>query len=125
MTLVSACVEAVRFYAVGVEAECAVSMGMDSIFAEYHRGLLERYDLFFIDSSYGREQPSYHLTEAHLWDYVSANLSVGDVPVWNGRDFLNMHLEGVSITQAALATKENDSPPHAGPVPVLSVRELT
>ncbi len=104
VTLVSACVEAVRFYAVGVEAECAVSMGMDSIFAEYHRGLLERYDLFFIDSSYGREQPSYHLTEAHLWDYVSANLSAGDVPVRNGRDFLNMHLEGVSITQAALAT---------------------
>lgn len=104
VTLVSACVEAVRFYAVGVEAECAVSMGLDSIFAEYHRGLLERYDLFFIDSSYGAEQPSYHKTEAHLWDYLSANLSAADIPAWNGRDFLDMHLEGVSIVQAALAT---------------------
>lgn len=106
VTLVSACVEAVRFYAVGVEAECAVSMGLDSIFAEYHRGLLERYDLFFIDSSYGAEQPSYHYTEAHLWDYLSANLSASDVPVWNGRDFLAMRLEGVSIVQAALATDD-------------------
>lgn len=104
VTLVSACVEAVRFYAVGVEAECAVSMGLDSIFAEYHRGLLDRYDLFFIDSSYGAEQPSYHYTEAHLWDYIAANLSAADVPVWNGKDFLDMHLEGVSIVQAALAT---------------------
>ncbi|MCM1537335.1 MAG: DUF5702 domain-containing protein [bacterium] len=104
VTLVSACVEAVRFYAVGVEAECAVSMGMDSVFAEYHRGLLEQYDLFFIDSSYGAEQPSYHYTEAHLWDYIAANLSAADVPVWNGRDFLDMHLEGVSVVQAALAT---------------------
>lgn len=104
VTLVSACVEAVRFYAVGVEAECAVSMGLDSIFAEYHRGLLDRYDLFFIDSSYGAEQPSYHNTEAHLWDYIAANLSAADVPAWNGKDFLDMHLEGVSIVQAALAT---------------------
>ncbi|MDE6420995.1 MAG: hypothetical protein K2K87_10755, partial [Lachnospiraceae bacterium] len=104
VTLVSACVEAVRFYAVGVEAECAVSMGLDSIFAEYHRGLLDRYDLFFIDSSYGAEQPSYHNTEAHLWDYIAANLSAADVPVWNGKDFLDMRLEGVSIVQAALAT---------------------
>lgn len=104
VTLVSACVEAVRFYSVGVEAESAVSMGLDSIFAEYHRGLLERYDLFFIDSSYGAEQPSYHNTEAHLWDYIAANLSAADVPVWNGKDFLDMHLEGVSIVQAALAT---------------------
>lgn len=104
VTLVSACVEVVRFYAVGVEAECAVSMGLDSIFAEYHRGLLDRYDLFFIDSSYGAEQPSYHNTEAHLWNYIAANLSAADVPVWNGKDFLDMHLEGVSIVQAALAT---------------------
>lgn len=104
VTLVSACIEAVRFYAVKVEAECAVSIGLDSIFAEYHRGLLERYDLFFIDSSYGAEQPSYHNTEAHLWDYVSANLSIKGIPVWNGRDFLDMRLEGASIVQAALAT---------------------
>lgn len=104
MTLVLACAEAVRFYAVGTEAECAVSMGLDSIFAEYHRGLLERYDLFFIDSSYGGGLPSYHNTEAHLWDYLSANLSVSDVPTWNGRDFLDMRVEGVSIVQAALAT---------------------
>lgn len=104
VTLVSACIEAVRFYAVRVEAECAVSMGLDSIFAEYHKGLLERYDLFFIDSSYGAEQPSYHNTEAHLWDYASANLSLKEIPVWNGRDFLDMGLESVSIVQAALAT---------------------
>lgn len=104
VTLVSACVETVRFYAVKVEAECAVSMGLDSIFAEYHRGLLERYDLFFMDSSYGAEQPSYHNTEAHLWDYVSANLSAREVPVWNARDFLDLRLEGASIVQAALAT---------------------
>lgn len=105
-TFVLACVEAVRFYAVGVEAECAVSMGLDSIFAEYHRGLLERYDLFFIDSSYGAEQPSYHNTEAHLWNYIAANLSAVDVPVWNGKDFLDMRLEGVSIAQASLATDD-------------------
>lgn len=104
MTLVSACVEAARFYAVAVEAECAVSMSLDSVFAEYHRGLLERYDLFFIDSSYGGKQPSYHNTEAHMWDYLSADLSAEDVFVSDGRDFLAMRPEGVSIVQAALAT---------------------
>lgn len=107
LVLVLACVEAVRFYAVGAESECAVFSGMDAVFAEYNRELLERYDLFFIDSTYGYGQPDYHNTEAHLWDYIESNLSAGDVFLWNGRDFLSMRLEGLSILQAGLATDAN------------------
>ncbi len=105
-SLILACVEAVRFYAAGTEAECAVYVGLDAVFAEYNRELLERYDLFFIDSSYGYAQPDYHNTEAHLWDYIKSNLSVDDVIARNARDFLSMRLEGLSITGASLATDD-------------------
>lgn len=107
LTLVSACVEAVRFYAVGTESECAVASGLDAVFAEYNRELLDRYDLFFIDSSYGFAQPSYHNTERHLWEYTQANLSVDGALLHNGRDFLSMRLEGLAVLQAGLATDEN------------------
>jgi len=48
MTFVLACVDAVRTYVIRVEAECIAQMGLDSVFAEYNRELLDRYDLFLL-----------------------------------------------------------------------------
>ena len=100
-----ACAEGALHYAIRTEAECIADMGVDSIFAEYNRELLDRYDLFFIDTTYGREKVSYHYTEEHLKDYIEANLyPEKDIFLWNSRDFLGMELEEAAILQAALAT---------------------
>ncbi len=107
MTFVLACVDAVRTYAIRVEAECIAQMGMDSIFAEYNRELLERYDLFFIDTTYGYAQPSYQRTEAHLSAYIEANLHPEEeLALWNSRDFLDMELNGAELVGASLATDD-------------------
>lgn len=105
MSFILICVDATRFYAIQVEAECIADMGLDSIFAEYNRELLEQYDLFFIDTSYGYSQPAYQRTEAHLADYMEQNLQPGqDILTWNGRDFLGMGLEEAELLEASLAT---------------------
>lgn len=38
--------------------EYAMDVGMNSILAEYHRELLKQYDVFFVDTSYGTNQPT-------------------------------------------------------------------
>lgn len=107
MSFTLICVDAVRFYAIQVEAECIADMGLDSIFAEYNRKLLEQYDLFFIDTSYGYSQPAYQRTEAHLVDYMEQNLQSGqDILTWNARDFLDMRLEDAQLLAASLATDD-------------------
>ena len=42
-----------------MEIECVTDIGMNNILAEYHRELLQQYDLFFIDTSYGTANASY------------------------------------------------------------------
>ena len=52
-------IEGVRMHTIRTQTECVMDMAMDSALAEYHRELLEQYDLFFIDMSYGGGSPSY------------------------------------------------------------------
>ena len=58
-----------------MEAACAGETGMQNIMAEYHRQLLNRFNLFAIDSSYGTDVCGRKNTEAHLMGYLKKNLS--------------------------------------------------
>lgn len=44
--------EGVRLHTIRAQTECVMDMAMDSALAEYHRELLEQYDLFFIDTKF-------------------------------------------------------------------------
>lgn len=106
-SFVLVCVAAVRRQVIRIEGEGAFYQGLDSIFAEYNRELLDKYDLFFIDSSYGGTQASYHNTEAHLFSYVRDNLRVPDeVVTFDAKDFLGIEAQEVTISQAAFATDD-------------------
>lgn len=63
----------IRVHTIRYEAECAMDMGLDSIFAEYHREMLKRYGLLFIDSSYGSNVVNDSNTKAHLLHYMNMN----------------------------------------------------
>ena len=69
-------VEGTRQNTIRLETECIVDIGLNSVLAEYHREVLERYNLFFIDSSYGTDYPSFYNTEAHLRTYLEKNVSL-------------------------------------------------
>lgn len=87
------------------QTECAMDMGLFSVFAEYNRELLDQYELFFMDTTYGNGQPSYHDTEGHLMDYVKYNLNTEqDLTFYGMTDLDGLEPVNVEITQLSLAT---------------------
>ena len=57
-----------------VRFECSVDTGMNATLAEYHVGLLEKYDLLYIDTSYLGKEPSAGNLEERLHYYVAENI---------------------------------------------------
>jgi len=109
LSLCMALIEGTRYNAVRLESACAVEVGLNSIFAEYHRELLEQYNMFAIDTSYGGAQPEIGKTQVHLADYLRKNLMDDRVDLlgWLCRDFLDMELEECVISSAAYLSDDN------------------
>ncbi len=109
LSLCLALIEGVRQNAIFLEAECVTDIGLNSIFAEYHRELMEQYNLFAIDSSYGTSLPQIAMTGKHLEGYIEKNVSTDDVFLdWLlYRDFCGMSLNEAQITKALLLTDGN------------------
>lgn len=71
VTFLTTMLVAVRNQTIRFETECVMDMGLDSIFAEYHRECLKQYGLLFIDSSYGEGTPDVTKTKNHLISYMN------------------------------------------------------
>lgn len=106
-------IEAARQNTIRLESECIVDMGMNSVLAEYHREVLDRYNLFFIDCSYGTPYPSYYNTEDHLEQYLHKNVALQEelgILADNGlfrsiyMDPLKISFPEVTVTRVSLAT---------------------
>lgn len=79
-----------------LKSECAYSVAANAILGEYQSELLERYDLFYVDTSYKTGVPDYHHVEAHLWEYIEKNLAMSPA--------------SVEIVQIVLATDSGGTP---------------
>ena len=87
-----------------MQIECVTDICMNNILAEYHRELLEQYDLFFIDTSYGTAHASYEQTEAHLEEYLTYNLGGEDIFLSSlYQNPTKLQVESVQITEVASA----------------------
>ncbi|MDE5590834.1 MAG: hypothetical protein K2J60_17140 [Acetatifactor sp.] len=90
-----------------MEATCAAEMGMQNIMAEYHRELLNQFNLFAIDSSYGTDVCGRKNTEAHLMGYLKKNLSTDSVlGKYLYRDFLGLQADDAELTRVSILTDE-------------------
>ena len=101
-------IEGARRSGAAMEAACVVDIGLQSVFAEYHRQLLEQYNLFAIDSSYGTSAPGSYNTEARLLYYLDKNLDLEDallIPV-GYRDFLKLGVDRVKMTGVSILTDQ-------------------
>lgn len=58
-----------------VRFECAVDTGMNAVLSEYHIGLLERYGLLYVDTSYLGESPSILNLKNRFHFYIWQNTS--------------------------------------------------
>lgn len=101
-------IEGARQNTIRMKAELAMDLSMHSVFAEYNRQLLEQYDLFFIDASYGQADASIERIGEHLRGYLDDNFKIrGDTGMV--RDLLSMKAEAVAITDYSLASDEEGS----------------
>lgn len=88
-----------------VRFETVVDIGMNSVLAEFHTGLHERYDLLYVDASYLGKEPSVSNVEGRLAFYIDENIqNFHEGNIWGTFD-----LESVTITsyQSAALGKGN------------------
>lgn len=105
LSLVFTVIEGARISAIRMKFECAADIGMNSVLAEYHRELLEQYDLLFVDTSYGGSMPSIANTEEHLRRYIQENLQSHGTTIFHSqREFLDMNMESVELTEYSIAS---------------------
>lgn len=99
-------IEGARRNGAAMEAACAAETGMQNIMAEYHRELLNRYNIFALDSSYGTERCGRKNTEAHLMEYLKKNLDMDDIFLskYLYRDFFGLHAVDAELTGVSILT---------------------
>ena len=108
LSLVFTLIEGARISAMRMKFECVADIGMNSVLAEFHRELLEQYDLLFVDMSYGGNYANISNTEEHLRNYMQKNLqSDANIAGFSGvRDFLAMNTGTVHIGQYSIASDD-------------------
>lgn len=105
LSLILLIVEGARENAIRMKLECAMDLSLSSVFAEYNRPLLEQYDLFFIDTSYGLEGASIDRLEGHLESYLDDNFAVNE-ELGIMKNLLELYTEEVTVTDYSLASDE-------------------
>ena len=99
--------EAVRVQTIRMETEGVMDVALFSIFGEFHRELLEQYDLFFIDTSYGEGRPKIQRAEEHLQYYMNQNFEKKVVSNWvKNRDLTELHCDNVVFENYSYASDQ-------------------
>ncbi len=73
MSLFVTLLNGVRFQAIQIKSDLLAQIGMDSAFAEYHKELLEQYEMFYIDMSYGGQYGSIENVIVRMNEIVEEN----------------------------------------------------
>lgn len=111
ISLVVSAVGAARYAAIQTLFECATESALCSVFGEYNRELLERYDVFFIDMSYLSNSPDPMNLEARINSYFADNLHPEDgTNLLFYSDIADVTGSNASITGYELATDYNGTP---------------
>lgn len=111
ISIVISAAGAARRAAVQTLFECATESMLCSVFAEYNRELLERYDVFFIDLSYLSNSPDPMNLEARMNEYLNDNLHPEEgTSLLFYSDIADVTAENVSLTGYELATDHAGRP---------------
>lgn len=105
LTLALVLIEGVCRNAIRMEAEIITEIALSSILAEYHQELFKQYNLLYIDTSYGTNNPSWQTTQAHLENYLEKNCDATDVfGGWWYKDFIALSVDRVDMKTVVVAT---------------------
>ena len=107
LSLLLALIEGAAIGATRLQAELVADLGLDSVFAEYHRELLSQYGVFYIDDSYGNEKGSISRVEQHLSDYMRYNCNPNaDGKITVGNNLIKLNNPYLEIKQVSFATDQ-------------------
>lgn len=99
--------ESARVQGARFQAAAAFDMGLFSMFGEYDKVLLEEYDLWFLDSTYGNRAFSTDAMEARLRHFISPNIhpseGISAKGCWH---LFPTELDKCSVDKYALATDD-------------------
>ena len=107
LSLILAVIEGARIGTIRMHVECCADMALDSALAQYHREMLEQYELFFIDTSYGSPDPSFHRTEEQIFSYMEKNLRPQEefsVPL--AKDLTGLSTDSVQLLRAGVPSDD-------------------
>lgn len=108
LSLIFTLIEGIRMQTIRFQTECVMDMGLSSIFAEYHRELLEQYELFAIDTTYGYEQADEERTESHLLQYMNMNFTApGKDRIPGYKDLTGVHADNGELSQVSYLSDGN------------------
>lgn len=107
LSLVFILLEGIRNKTMRTETESVMDIGLYSVFGEYNRQLLEQYDLFFIDTSYGEGRPSIKRSEEHLQYYMNENFHKKEIYNLIGfRDLTDLSCDNVEFENYIYASDD-------------------
>ena len=99
LSLYFALLQGARMNASRLEVTCAADASTDAVMAEFSAALFSRYDLFFIDTSYGSGSPSDAALEERLNYYFGKNLAPAPVlSLFGAGSFTGLSGAGVLLT---------------------------
>ncbi|MCR5746750.1 MAG: DUF5702 domain-containing protein [Lachnospiraceae bacterium] len=106
LSVIMSMTESAAYAAARMKSEIVADMALESVFAEYNRELLNKYDLYFIDTSYGSNTPSLEELNRHMKEYMSYNLdpSKGVLFPMNPADFTALTLDSLDIREVSFGS---------------------
>ena len=93
------CLQSVQKQSAKRRAEQAVENGMFSLFSEYEPHLLDKWDLFYIDTSFQGGTEKREELCSHLWKFIQENIT--NV---RGKPLDGLNLQGVNLEDLVRAT---------------------
>jgi hypothetical protein len=107
LSLLLVLIEGAAIGAVRAQAEIVADLGLDSVFAEYNREILNQYELFFVDSSYGTSNGGVGKVEARLSEYMGYNMNPANDKIVLGENMLlTLRNPYLQINKVSYATDE-------------------
>ena len=105
LSLLLSLLSASRQDLIRMQIECTADMALQSALAQYHREMLDQYELFFVDTSYGTSNPSFHRTEEQIYTYLEKNFSMAETfGISGAKDLTGLTAETVTLLTAGVAT---------------------
>lgn len=110
ISLICTSILSVKVSACRMQLANAADQAMFSLFAQYDRDLLEKYDVFFVDGSCGTQELRLGKCYGRLTDSMSYLLNPNKGSLLGGRNLFSLKEAGGSITGYTLATDSAGAP---------------